>query len=563
MKFTEISFTRIKAQIEDFLKTEYGKASILFSKASPYGQILSVIENLHQLSMMYLKGILNSFDINNNSATNNRVVRNTAVYAGHNITRAISSSGTLKISVKPGSIDPNQTTNKSISNITLLNKLRLKNENNSLDYSLNLGVDSITYPLTSNTKFFINIIQGKWVLRTYTGTGEPLQTLSITEVGNNDIENFNIQVVVNGEFWIVRKHLYDMIPDERAVVVKTGFDGGIDVIFGNGSFGMIPPISASIEVYYLQTKGAVGNVYRKVIQSKKEWKFMDDVYDDNGNIINMDDIFSIETYTDINYGADAESVEFTRSLLPISSNNYVLALPQQYAYHIKKLGVFSHVNAYEKNGTIYISVTPNINLFKSPNSNYFNIDKSAFTLDGWERYKLDLYLRNSGVIQLTKKYKIVNPILSYYVMNIFIIPYSDAVDESLNSQIISIVSDYFLKLDKMDRIAKVDLLKLISNIPDIHSIDLQFISKKNEDYHRNGMIEGSIDYSPERILGIDPILGDIIFESDELPIIRGGWENRNKAENGGYYSDNIDEPGLKSINIFKNGTVDAKKRDNK
>jgi hypothetical protein len=129
-------------------------------------------------------------------------------------------------------------------------------------------------------------------------------------------------------------------------------------------------------------------------------------------------------------------------------------------------------------------------------------------------------------------------------MNIFIIPYSDAVDESLNSQIISIVSDYFLKLDKMDRIAKVDLLKLISNIPDIHSIDLQFISKKNEDYHRNGMIEGSIDYSPERILGIDPILGDIIFESDELPIIRGGWENRNKAENGGYYSDNIDEPGL-------------------
>ena len=102
MKFTEISFTRIKAQIEDFLKTEYGKASILFSKASPYGQILAVIENLHQLSMMYLKGILNSFDINNNSATNNRVVRNTAVFAGHNITRAISSSGTLKISVKTG-----------------------------------------------------------------------------------------------------------------------------------------------------------------------------------------------------------------------------------------------------------------------------------------------------------------------------------------------------------------------------------------------------------------------------------------------------------------------------
>jgi hypothetical protein len=554
MKFTEISFTRIKAQVEDFLKTEYGKANILFSKASPYGQILSVIEHLHQLSMMYLKGILNSFDINNNSSTNNRVVRNTAVFAGHNITRAISSSGTLKISVKSG------TNIENLPKITLFNKLKLKNSSNSLDYSLHLGVDSITYKLENNTKFYVNIIQGKWVLKTYTGTGDPLQTLQVTENGNNDVDNFNVQVVVNGEFWIVKKHLYDMIPDEKAVVVKTGFDGGIDIIFGNGSFGMIPPISAVVEVYYLQTKGSIGNVYRKVSQKEKEWKFIDDVYDDNGDIINMSDYFTIETYTDINYGADAESIEFTRSLLPISSNNYVLALPQQYAYHIKKLGVFSHVNAYEKNGTIYISVTPNVNLFKAGDADYFKVDKSAFTLDSWEKYKIELYLRNSGIIQLTKKYKIVNPVLSHYVINIFVIPYSDVEDSSLNSQIRSVISDYFLKLDKVDRIAKVELLKLIANIPDIHSVDLQFVSKKNEDYHKMGT-SGSIDYSPDRVLGIDPILGDILFEPNELPIIRGGWVNRNNTPYGDF--DNFSsDGGLKPINIIKNGTVDSKKRSN-
>ena len=549
MKFTELSFTRIKAQIEDFLKTEYGKASILFSKASPYGQILSVIENLHQLSMMYLKSILTSFDINNNSATNNRVVRNTAIFAGHNVTRSISSSGTLKFTVKP---DADLT---GLSKITIPNKLRLKNQNNGLDYSIHLGVDSVTYELNNNFKFYTNIIQGKWVLKTYTGTGEQLQTLSINENGNNDIDNFNVEVLVNGEFWLVKKHLYDMIPDEKAVVVKTGFDGGIDVIFGNGSFGMIPPISALVEVYYLQTKGSVGNLFRKVNQGGKDWKFMDDIFDDNRNIVKMEDLFTIEIYTDINFGADAESIEFTRSILPISSNNYVLAQPQQYAYHIKKLGVFSHVNAYERNGTIYISVTPNINLFKSNSSTYFEIDKSAFLLDDWEKYKIELYLRNSGVIQLTRKYKIVNPTLSYYAMNIFIMPYSDADDTSVNSQIRSVISDYFLNLDKVDRIAKVDILKLIANIPDIHSVDIQFISKKNEDYHRMGET-GSVDYSPERVLGIDPILGDIVFEPDELPIIRGGWVNRNNTLYG-------DDGGLREVNIIKNGTVDAKKRDNK
>jgi hypothetical protein len=563
MKFTELSFTRIKGQIEDFLKTEYGKANILFSRASPYGQILSVIENLHQLSMMYLKNILNSFDINNNSATNNRVVRNTAIFAGHNIGRAISATGTIKLSFK---------TEKDVSDIgsiTFNNKMLLKNDNNSLFYSLNLGQDFISLDITKTPNFTLNIIQGKWILKTYTGSGEALQTISITEIGNNDIENFNVQVIVNGEFWIVKKHLYDMIPDEMAIVVKTGLDGGVDIIFGNGSFGRIPRIGSVIEVYYLQTKGSLGNVYRK--KNKKEWKFVDDVFDKRGDIIRMDEYFNIETFADINYGADAESIEFTRSLLPISSNNYVLANPQQYAYHIKKLGVFSHVNAYEKNGTINISVTPNINLFKNKIDDYFTIDISAFTLDQYEKNKIDYYLRNSGIIQLTRKYKIVNPVLSHYIINIFIVSYSDTQKDSLESQIKSVLSDYFLNIGNLNlsstrvgnkdyfRIAKVDVLKQISNIPDIHSVDIQFISKNNEDYHRNGNIEGTIDYDPKRTIGLDPILGDILFEANELPIIRGGWANRNNIT----YDSDINSTNLKSLNVINNGTVDSKKRDNK
>ena len=56
---------------------------------------------------------------------------------------------------------------------------------------------------------------------------------------------------------------------------------------------------------------------------------------------------------------------------------------------------------------------------------------------------------------------------------------------------------------------------------------------------------------------MDPVLGDIIFESDEIPIIRGGWYDRN----GSYYTDNIDSGSLKSVNIIKKGTVDSKNRN--
>lgn len=60
MNLTEISFSKVKAEIESFLQTEHSKAGILFSNSSPYGQILSVLQNLHQLSLLYLKILLNN-----------------------------------------------------------------------------------------------------------------------------------------------------------------------------------------------------------------------------------------------------------------------------------------------------------------------------------------------------------------------------------------------------------------------------------------------------------------------------------------------------------------------
>ena len=378
MKFVEISFSRIKTEIEDFLKAEYNKAGILFSNASPYGQILSVVENLHQLSFLYLKNTLNQFDLSNASIENDRIVRNAAIFAGHNPTRGISSSGTLEFRLKP-EID----IEKEIpgGRITFQNKTTISNKTNSLNYSLNIGTDALTHVMSKNYVFLVDIIQGKWNTKTFTGIGEPLQTFYVNESGTKSIENFNYQITVNGEMWSIKKHIYEMLPDEKAVVTKTGFDGGLDIIFGNGGFGSIPPIGSSIEVSYLTTDGSFGNVFRR---TQNDWRFVDDAYDGRGGTVDISKLFNIYIYTDINFGADGETTAFTRSLLPMVSNNYILALPQQYAYEIKKLGVFSHVNAYEKSGTIFITLTPNINLFKNQNSDYFTIDIAAFSLDDYE-----------------------------------------------------------------------------------------------------------------------------------------------------------------------------------
>ena len=188
---------------------------------------------------------------------------------------------------------------------------------------------------------------------------------------------------------------------------------------------------------YLVSDGSLGNIFRR---TQNDWTFIDDVIDGNGQTLDITKVFDISIYTDINFGADKEDLQFTKAILPIVTNNAVMALPQHYTYEIKKLGVFSHVNAYEASGTIFISVTPNVNLFKNQSSNYFSIDKGAFLLDNYEKSKIDKYLRSSGTIQLTKKYKIVSPIISYYAINVFVIPYSDATDESVNAQILESIS---------------------------------------------------------------------------------------------------------------------------
>ena len=77
------------------------------------------------------------------------------------------------------------------------------------------------------------------------------------------------------------------------------------------------------------------------------------------------------------------------------------------------MGVFTHVNAYEENGTIFVTVTPNVNLFKDSNSDYFTIDLDAFILDDNEKSKIDQYLKSSGTIQLTRKYKIISPLTDF------------------------------------------------------------------------------------------------------------------------------------------------------
>ena len=572
LNLTEITFNNIKSQIETYLKQEYAKSDIIYSPASPYGQILFVIQNLFQLSLLYLKNSIKQYDLSDANSNNIKVIRNAAVAAGHIPSRSASATGVLKLSIKTSTDVSYDIPGNRIS---FTNKQQLKNKTNGLNYALQLGSDKVTYKIdSSTTQIYMNIIQGQWSTEPFTGDGSINQTFQIVPRSKNqDVENYNVQVLVNGVYWAVKKHLLDLLPNEQACVVRTGYNGGIDILFGNNNIGAVPPVAANIQVSYLLSDGNVGNIYRR---TPNDWTFVDMAIDGFGNTIDVTKIFDISIYNDINFGADKEDIAFTKNILPISTNNFILALPQQYAYAIKRLGLFSYVNAYEQYGTIYIVVAPNVSLFKSQNSDYYSIPLSAFQIDSYESSKIDTYLRAGGNILLTQRYQIISPDISLYAINVFYMSYSDAQDDTVNAQIYDAIANYFLSFNRVDRIPKVELIKAIAAITDIYSVDINFVSNKNENYHRQNTIaignmkstaagafnlssaQQMIGYTASQVMGIDTVLGDILFEPNEIPILRGGWYDRQNN----YYSDDNNSSGLKSVNLFLKGKVDPSNRPN-
>ena len=101
--------------------------------------------------------------------------------------------------------------------------MKLKNSTNNLFYHIDLGgADEHLYTITDGNSIFFSIVQGEWKTATFTGTGEPNQSFEINPEGK-EIENFRIEIKVNGEYWALKNHLYEMIPNEAAVVIRTIF----------------------------------------------------------------------------------------------------------------------------------------------------------------------------------------------------------------------------------------------------------------------------------------------------------------------------------------------------
>lgn len=537
-------FTSLRLRVRDilsesiqFLQTTFKQSRSVFTAASPFGQLLIVVENLSQLIFYYIEDSITELNINEASRVSS--IYSLATLAGHNPSRAIGATGQIRIIRKP-SINPPAT--KAILN----NLFRITCENNGLVYAIELTQEDVRLALSgAETPAVFNIRQGQIESQSFTAKGIPFESYQLGAPNNYYIDNFAVNVYVNGEKWTKYESLLDIPRNAKGFIAKTGITNGLDIYFGNGSFGKIPTTGATIVVEYLNTDGSFGNVKvddpRQVI-----FTFADTAFSPLGEEIQMNDYFQIATVSPPNFGVDPEDPSLTRLIAPKASKNFALVNLDNYEILLQKMQMFSTIKVFldqDANGNILDSRM--INLFLIPDvtqlfnngSDYFNLPMANFKLTEFQKNELLKYIEKSGTKMISSDLKIVDPKITRYVLNVSVIAFDDTANEIVKSDIADAIGNYFIKLRRQDRVPKSDLISVIESISGVDSVNVNIVCEGNE-------VDKIVNPASQKLIGLDDF-NDIVIGLDEFPVLRGGW----KDAQGNTYAEGLSENGLGALNI--------------
>jgi hypothetical protein len=558
---TKVFSFQIFGQAFEFLVNKYEQSTNVLTPASPFSMILTVVSEITELIFLYIENVASESNIATAKSRDN--IYGKARLTGHNPTRAISAVGKIQISIHPGAAS------SIIGNYVIIpNYSPFIFINNNVNYMMVLPYDQLKIDKLSNEPIQINIIQGVIFNETRVATGEKLESYSIMTKDITD--HFNVKVTVNGTLYKQYDSIYDMIRDEEAVVVKTGISGGIDVYFGNGQYGKILDKGALIKIQAIKSLGSNGNLKNT---ADAAIKYTGDIVDEYGNSVDLNKILYTAIVMPPSFGSDPEDVKFTKLIAPLMSKSFTLASPESYTYFLRKYDYFSVIDAYNTKDDNYINDDNIVYLFALPDvtkritsdSSYFYIDEKEFYFSDLEKQYILSVVNDSGQQQLSTELRFVDPTIKRYAINI-VLKYFDTFDKTaIEADIYNVLNQYFLSIKRRDNIPKSDLIALVESINGVDSVNISFISQANEEAIANGYYYTDIyAYDPATkmynitehrkmnvVAGTNPNLGlddfgDIVIGERELPIIRGGWYDRD----GNFYETYPDSKKLSSVNVI-------------
>jgi hypothetical protein len=534
----------------NFLQTTFNQTRNVFTTASAWGQLLFVLENLSQLILYFIEDSITELNIF--EATRDYSVKSLARISGYDPARSMAAQGEVVVSwnLRNGEVGGGA--------VVIQENTRIQCNQNSLSYALILNGPRVKVPLTRGTAFNFKIVQGSFTDTTFTGTGRALQSYNVPVKGGVSVDQFYINVTINGNKWKRYDSLYDIPLEGEGYLVRSGISEGVDIYFGNSNFGKVPPAGSFIRVEYLLNSGFLGNI-RSTETSGLTFQFIDQGTDLFGAEINLNDYLQIVNSVDPSFGADEEPLAITRLAAPKTSRSFVFANSANYEIYLQKFNIFSQIQAFstfddeylDDDNVVYLYLVPDVTIGLSTNENYFSIPLSSFLLTERQKISILRLIENSGSMIATTVVKIIEPTISRYVGNAVITVFEGNDPELIKDKIQSTISDYFINLKRRDKIPKSDMIALIESIPGVDSVSFYFVGQANEAYHAS--IDGLENVSLEELntnIGFDDF-GDIIIRRGELVVLRGGWADRY----GNFYETGIVPEKPSALNISVNAIV--------
>lgn len=515
----------------NYLTKRFNQSKSVFTAASPFGQILIVLENLTQLVFYYIEDSITELNIN--EATRLTSIYSLASLAGHNPSRAMSATGEISLKIT------DDVTELPVDFVIIPNLTRLACESNGLVYILDLPQDEIKFSLKGEDDGIkLPIRQGILETQTVISKGKEIESFSIGSPQNFFIDNFFVNVYVNGEKWKKYDSILDIPREGKGFIARTGITTGLDIYFGNGAFGKIPRQGSEVVVEYLVNEGPRGNI-RTNDTSKIRFKFEDTGFTILGDEIELNEFIDIDSTQAPFFGVNPEDSELTRLIAPKTSKSYALVNADHYEIVLRKLKMFSLIDVYLDeldDRMLNLFLIPDIRKSFSVSQDYFGADLNIFALGDYQKSQLLRYIEKSGTKLISTDVKIVDPVVTKYVINLTIIAFDDVSPEIIKKDIQVGIANYFIQNTRRKRLPKSDLIKIIEEVNGVDSVAVTIIGEKNE-------TAKALDQNAKEV-GLDEF-NDIIIEKGELPLIRGGFKDRY----GNSYVEGLSNDSLGAVNI--------------
>jgi hypothetical protein len=597
-----LSTSRIKVgemidDVRSYVTRVYGEVEGAFTTASPFSQLLDVISQIGRLIFFYIEDA--TVEQNILTAQNPESIYGLSRLAGHDSFRGAAASGEVKLRLGVSNLDDIA---GDALNIPANSIIECKD--NGLKYTLRTSNDQFRLEKSNSNYIYVPVIQGEYESQNLTSTGESFQSFNV--ITKSMVDHSQVRIKVNSNLWSKYDSLYDMKKGTQGYLVKTGITGGLDIYFGNGSFGEIPPSGSTIEVEYLKIAGSMGNLNGRADLS---FSFKTEGMDSLGNTHDLNEMLESEFTVAPKMGANPEDIQLTKLIAPLQSHSFVLATPENYEHFLSRYGMFSYLDAYnttddgylDDDNVIYLFMLPNTLKKLQNNKDYFNLDTSEFFFTEIEKEGILGLLEKSGRQMVTTEVKVVDPEPQFFRMDVKVRYFEGYSKANVATEIRSKIAEYLINITRRDRLPKSDIVAIVEAIDGIDSVNVKFTSEKEETARRLGyyvsetvtvtpstpvlkdvgngkqkmvffkrtVTTSQVNFEPdaalpENVINLDSF-GDIILEPEEVALFRGGWLDRKnimvddsvKTGEKAALSIYFDEPAVKNSIFAK---VQAKNR---